>query len=112
MSATITWRVTELGVENKIVDGHDDMVSIVYWECAGTEDINGNTYTASLSRNTVIPYDPTHHYVPFADMTEAEALEWVFEQDSVKANTEAEIQAMLDAQATPPILTPALPWAN
>jgi len=112
MSATITWHATALGVENKTVDGHDDLVSIVYWECFGTEDVNGNTYTASLSRNTTIPYNADHHYVAFADLTEAEALEWVFEQDSIKANTEAEIQAMIDAQVTPPILTPALPWGN
>jgi hypothetical protein len=111
MSATITWHVTELGVENRLVDGHDDMISVVYWQCVGSEEVNGTTHVATLCRNTVIPYDATHHYVLYADLTEAEALEWVFEQDSIKANTEAEIQAMIDAQATPPILTPALPWA-
>jgi hypothetical protein len=112
MSATITWHVTELGVENRLVDGHDDMISVVYWQCVGSEEVNGTTHVATLCRNTVIPYNPAHHYVLYAEITEAEALEWVFEQDSIKANTEAEIQAMIDAQATPPILTPALPWAN
>ena len=111
MSATITWHVTELGVENRTVDGHDDMISVVYWQCIGSEEVNGTTHVATLCRNTVIPYDPTHHYVAFADMTEEEALEWVFEQGTVQADTEAEIQAMIDAQVTPPILTPALPWA-
>ena len=123
MPATITWHVTELGVENRLVDGHDDMVSVVYWQCVGSEEVNGTTHVATLCRNTVIPYNPAAHYVLYADLTEAEALEWVFEQTipntnkdaqpvTVKAATETEIQAMLDAQATPPILTPALPWAT
>ena len=111
MTATITWHVTELGVENRLVDGHDDMVSIVYWECIGSEEVNGTTHVATLCRNTVIPYNPAAHYVLYADLTEEEALEWVFEQDSIKANTEAEIQQMINAQITPPIVTPALPWA-
>ena len=111
MSAIITWHVTELGVENRLVDGHDDMVSVVYWECSGVQEDDTNTYAATLCRNTVIPYNPSAHYVLYADLTEEEALEWVFEQDSIKANTEAEIQSMIDAQITPPIVTPALPWA-
>ena len=110
MPATITWHVTELGVENRLVDGHDDMVSVVYWECIGSEEVNGTTHVATLCRNTVIPYNSASHYVLYADLTEEEALEWVFEQGTVQVDTEAEIQAMIDAQVTPPILTPALPW--
>lgn len=111
MAATITWHVTELGVENRLVDGHDDMVSVVHWQCIGSEDVNGTTHVASVCRNTTIPYNSEHHYVAFADLTEEEALEWVFEQDSIKANAEAEVQQMIDAQVTPPIVTPPLPWA-
>ena len=112
MPATFTWSVLELGVENRIVDGHDDLVSVVYWQCVGSEDVNGTTHVATLCRNTVIPYDPTHHYVLYADLTEAEALHWVHDQGTVQADTEAEIQAMIDAQITPVILTPALPWES
>ena len=121
MSATITWHVTELGVENRTVDGHDDMVSVVYWQCVGSEEVNGTTHVATLCRNTAIPYNPDHHYVLYADLTEAETLEWVWEQEAykkdnqsttVKMATEAEIQAMIDAQVTPAILTPALPWES
>ena len=112
MSATITWHVTELGVENKTIDGHTDLVSVVYWQCVGSEDVNGTTHVATLCRNTAIPYNSAHHYVNYADLTEAEALEWVWEQNTVKADTEAEIQSMIDTQVTPAILTPALPWES
>ena len=112
MPTTFTWSVLELGVENKTVDGHDDMVSVVYWQCLGEQESNGVQYTAKLERNSVIPYHSDHPYVLYTNLTEAEALEWVFEQDKVKTNTEAEIQAMIDAQITPAILTPALPWES
>lgn len=107
-----TWTILELGVDNKIVSGHDDMVSIVYWTCTATEDIGGQTYVAMLSRNTVIPYHSDHPYILYADLTETECLDWVFEQGTVKTDTEAELQQMINAQATPEIITPPLPWAN
>lgn len=110
MLATITWRVLDMGVENRLIDGHDDIVSVVYWECLGTQDIDGNTYAASLSRNTIIPYI-AETWVPYSDLIESKVLGWVFDKDTVKADTEAEIQSMIDAQAVPPIVTPALPWA-
>ena len=121
MSATFTWRVTELGIENKTVDGHTDLVSKVYWRCTGEQEVNGVTYNSSLERNTVISYDPNYQYVAYADLTETEALEWVQTKEaytkdnqavSVKTATETELQAMIDAQVTPAILTPALPWAE
>lgn len=110
MPATITWHAIALGVENKTVDGHGDLVSVVYWECNGEQDVDGVVYTSKLERNTVIPYNPAHHYIAFADLTEAEVLEWIWEQGTVKADTEAEIQSMLDAQVSPAIVTPGLPW--
>lgn len=110
--ATYTWTVLELGVDNKIVDGHDDMVSVVYWKCIASEDIGGVTYTSELTRNTVIPYQTDHPYVLYADLTETECLEWVFQQGTVKIDTEAELQQMINAQAVPEIITPPLPWAN
>ena len=121
MSATFTWRVTELGVENKTVDGHDDLISKIYWLCTGEEIVDDIKYIATLERNTVISYDANHPYVAYADLIEAEALEWVHNTEAyqdknkqpvtVKTATETEIQNMIDAQITPAIVTPALPWA-
>ena len=111
MSATFTWRVVSMGVENRLIDNHDDIVSVIYWECSGTQDVNGNTYSASLCRNTIIPY-VAETWVPYADLTESKALGWVFDTATVKADTEAELQNMIDAQVIPPIITPALPWGQ
>ena len=115
---TFTWNVLSMDMKNGIEDGHDDLVTKVYWQCVA----NDGNFTARLERNTVIPYNPAHHYVDYADMTEAEALEWVFEQTlpkakptdadvSVKSATETELQSMIDAQANPHVIVQPLPWA-
>ncbi len=105
--ATFTWTVLSVDVSTEVLAGHDDIVTVVYWQCAGEQD----GYTASLSRNSKIPYDPAT-YVPYPDLTEPQMLAWVFAADGVQANTEVEIQQMLNAQITPPVVQPPLPWAN
>ena len=105
--ATFTWTVLSVDVSTELLAGHDDIVTVVYWQCAGEQD----GHTASLSRNSKIPYDPAT-WVPYADLTEAQMLAWVFAADGVQTNTEAEIQQMLDVQITPPVVQPPLPWAN
>ena len=105
--ATFTWTVLSVDVSTEMLAGHDDIVTVVYWQCVGEQD----GYSARLERNTVIPYDPAT-YVPYADLTEAQMLAWVFSADGVQANTETEIQQMLNAQITPPVISPALPWIS
>ena len=111
MATVFNWHVLDMGVENRMIDGHDDIVSIVNWECSGVQEDGTNTYAATLCRNTVIPY-VAETWVPYSDLTESKVLGWVFDVDTVKADTETEIQNMLDLQKTPLIITPALPWAN
>jgi hypothetical protein len=100
------WVVTSVDVSTEVLAGHDDVVTVVYWKCSGEQD----GYTAYLERNSVISYDPAT-YVPYADLTEAQVLGWVFAAGNTQANTEAEIQQMLDAQITPTVVSPELPWA-
>lgn len=104
--ATFTWTVLAVDVSTEVLAGHNDIVTVVYWQCVGEQD----GYTASLSRNSKIPYDPAT-WVAYADLTEAQMLAWVFAADGVQANTEAEIQQMLNAQITPAVISPTLPWA-
>lgn len=102
-----TWLVLSVDVSTEILVGHDDVITVVYWKCSGEQD----GYTAYLERNSVIPYDPAT-YVPYADLTEDQVLGWVLADGDTQANTEAEIQQMLDAQITPTVVSPALPWIS
>jgi hypothetical protein len=101
-----TWLVLSVDVTTEILGDRDDIVTVVYWRCNGEQD----GYTAYLERNRKIPYDPAT-YVPYADLTENQVLDWVFAAGDTQANTEAEIQQMLDVQIMPPVVSPALPWA-
>jgi hypothetical protein len=49
-----------------------------------------------------------HNYIPYADLTEANVLEWVHEQ-VVKADTEAANDAKIAELATPTSTT-GMPW--
>ena len=103
--ATFTWTVLSVDVSTELLAGHDNIVTVVYWQCVGEQD----GYFALLERNSKIPFEPAT-WVAYADLTESKMLEWVF-ADGVQASTEAEIQQMLDAQITPLVISPALPWA-
>lgn len=105
--ATFTWTVLSVDVSTELLAGHDDIVTVVYWQCVGEQD----GYSARLERNSKIPYDAAT-WVAYADLTEAQMLAWVFAAEDLQTNTEAEIQQMLDVQITPPVVQPALPWAN
>ena len=103
--AIFTWTVLSVDVSTEVLSGHDDIVTVVYWQCVGEQD----GYSARLERNNKIPYDPAT-WVPYADLTEVKMLGWVFADGVTQTNTEAEIQQMLDVQITPPVISPALPW--
>ena len=104
--ATFTWTVLSVDVSTEVLAGHDDIVTVVYWQCVGEQD----GYSARLERNSKISYDPAT-WVPYANLTETKMFEWVFADGVTQTNTEAEIQQMLDVQITPPVISPALPWA-
>ena len=116
--ATFTWTVLSVDVSTEMLSGHDDIVTVVYWQCVGEQD----GYFARLERNSKITFEPAT-WVAYADLTESKMLGWVFAQTipntnkdapaiTIQTATEAEIQSMIDAQITPPIIKPALPWAN
>ena len=73
-------------------------------------------YSASLSNSAqfeVVTDKP--NYVPYADLTEAQIIEWIVEGLGVDgvANIEACIQGQIDSEINPPVSpenTP-LPWA-
>ena len=116
--ATFTWTVLSVDVSTELLAGHDNIVTVVYWQCVGEQD----GYFALLERNSKIPFEPAT-WVAYADLTESKMLGWVFVQTipntnkdapaiTIQTATEAEIQQMLDVQITPTAISPALPWAN
>ena len=104
------WNITAMSTLPQ-VEGQTDVVVLAQWICAG--DQSGTT--AEISGNTQFTLNPdTKDFVPYASLTEAEVMQWVFDslgEDGI-ANTQANVQGQIDSILTPPV-SPSnqeLPW--
>ena len=82
-----------------------DTVIICHWTCSGTD----GTYNASIYSTCSVP-SPTGSFTPYADLTQSQVLDWCYANGVDKTATEAAVEAQLQAQINPPVVTPALPW--
>lgn len=103
--ATFNWIVTAIDCYPQ-ADGETDVVFTVHWTCAGTQD----AYQASVYSTCAVPA-PTGTFTPYADLTQDQVLGWIWANGVDKDSAEAAVQAQIDAQITPTVVQPALPWA-
>ena len=102
---TITWTVTAMNCY-PTVGSETDVVFTVHWTCSGTD----GTYTSSVYSTCAVP-SPTGTFTPYSDLTQEQVLGWVWDNGVDKDATEAAVQAQIEAQINPPVVTPPLPWA-
>ena len=114
MAITCTWSVSDMQ--------HTDAtggVFLVYWSMIAQDDTQ--PYSASEGGKLRCEPDPSSSdYIPYADLTEADVLGWVYnsliEGDEtaaeakarVEANRTAKVQGQIDRAAT---TTSGVPWA-
>ncbi len=98
MSATITWRISQL--DRQTADG---FVTTAHWICSGVDgDFSGSVYaTCSFDGELSIPYE---------SLTEATVLSWVWAKVDKEA-TEAAVAAQIEAQKNP-VTASGTPWGN
>ena len=112
MAITTTWSVSDMQ--------HTDAtggVFLVYWSCVATD----GTYSATEGGKLRCDPDPSSSdYIPYADLTEADVLGWVYnsliEGDEtaaeakarIEANRTAKVQGQIDRAATTAF---GVPWA-
>jgi hypothetical protein len=106
---TPIWTITNLDCKPN-VDGLVDYVVTAHWDCTAT---NGQ-YRGRVYNTTSFEVDADKpDYIPYADLTEAQVIEWV--QASLGAETvaahEENVAKQIDAIINPPVVSPALPWA-
>jgi hypothetical protein len=87
-------------------EGETDVVFTVHWTCSGVQD----TYNGSVYSTCGVPA-PTGAFTPYADLTQDQVLGWIWANGVDKDSAEAAVQAQIDAQITPTVVQPALPWA-
>jgi hypothetical protein len=102
---TITWSITAMNCST--TEQNPDTVILCHWTCAGTD----GTYNASIYSTCSVP-SPTCSFTPYADLTQEQVLGWCYANGVDKTATEAAVEAQLQAQINPPVVTPPLPWGQ
>lgn len=103
---TFTWTVTQLDCYPQ-EGGNTDVVFTVHWQLTGTD----GTYNGSVYSTCSVPA-PTGTFTPYADLTLDQVLGWIWSNGVDKESAEAAVQAQIDSQANPPVVSPALPWKS
>jgi hypothetical protein len=104
MTTQITWSITAMNCST--TETNPDTVIVCHWTCAGTD----GTYNASIYSTCSVP-SPTGSFTPYSDLTQSQVLDWCYANGVDKTSTEAAVEAQLQAQINPPVVTPALPWS-
>ena len=105
MTTTINWSITALNCST--TETNPDTVIVCHWTCAGTD----GTYNASIYSTCSVP-SPTGSFTPYSSLTQEQVLGWCYANGVDKTATEAAVEAQLQAQINPPVVTPALPWSQ
>jgi hypothetical protein len=70
-------------------------------------DYNGSVYSTCS-----FPVVEGTSFTPYADLTQAQVLGWVWANGVDKDATEAAVEGQIEAQKNPPIVNPPLPWVS
>ena len=101
----MNWTISQLDV--KPVEGTlSDVVLTAHWSCSATEE----TFSGRVYNSCSFPA-PEGEFTPYADLTEAQVLGWIWENGVDKDATEAAVLQQIEDQKNPPIIHPPLPWA-
>lgn len=96
---TYNWRIEQC--EHLTATG---FITVAHWRCTGVDgDYSASVYgTCGWSEGDV--------QVPYADVTEQEVLDWVWDSGVDKEATEANIAGQINAQKNP-VQESGLPWS-
>ena len=107
MTTQITWTVTAMDCYPQ-EDNLTDVVFNVHWTCSGTD----GTYNGSVYSTCAVPLASGAPYTPYADLTQAQVLGWIWANGVDQTATEAAVNQQIANQINPPVVTPPLPWAQ
>ena len=102
---TFTWAVTQMDCYPQ-ADGETNVAFNVHWQLSATQD----TYSGSVYSTCGVPA-PTGTFTAYSDLTQDQVLGWIWANGVDKDSAETAVQAQIDAQITPTVVQPALPWA-
>ena len=101
---TISWIIERLLVR-KVEGTHTDVVITADWRCNGSQDQYSGTCYGSCS---FAP--PSGEFTPYDQLSEAQVLNWCYENGVDKTAIEANVTQQINDQINPPVVTLPLPW--
>lgn len=103
---TYNWQIVSMPAYSQI-DGQSDVVFQVNWSCSAY----GDGLSAQSNGSVPVTYTAGSPFTPYDQLTQEQVWGWI--NPSIdRPEIEANLQAMIDAQKTPEVVTPPLPWSN
>lgn len=106
---TYNWTISALDCK-PLEDGHKDIVVTAHWRVDATDGTNTTGVYGTQSFTLTEGAD----FTPFEELTETQVVGWV--QSGMGVDAVTALQENLDKQienlVNPPIVSPALPWAQ
>lgn len=100
------WSITSMPAYPQ-AEGQSDVVFQVNWQCQAQDE----QYSAVSVGSVPVTYVAGTPYTPYADLTQEQVWGWI-DPSIDRPEVEANLQAMIDSQKTPAVVTPPLPWSN
>jgi len=103
---TYTWTIQSMPAYAQI-DGQTDVVFQVNWQC----NANDGGYQANTYGSVPVTYTAGTPFTPYNQLTQEQVWGWV--NPSIdRPEIESNLQAMIDEQKNPTVVSPPLPWAQ
>lgn len=103
---TFDWNISQMETKPQ-EDGNTDVVITAHWNCTGVD----GSYSAYVYGTCSFP-SPGANFIPYEDLTESDVLGWCWANGVDQVAVEANLQAQIDAQINPPVVTLPLPWTQ
>ena len=95
-----TWTISQL--DRNTADG---FITTAHWNCSGVD----GEFSASVYASCSFPEGTPS--IPYAQVTEAQVLNWIWANGVDKDATEAAVAAQIEAKKNP-VKATGLPWSN
>lgn len=107
---TFIWEIVSMPAYPQAED-EADVVFEVNWQCQGQDQTADNIYRAVSAGTVAVTYTAGSPFTPYNQLTQDQVWGWI--NPSIdRSEVEANLQAMIDEQKNPPVVTPPLPWAQ
>lgn len=109
MAISYTWTIQNMSCHTK-AEGEAYVVFSVFWVCDATD----GTHSSNRGSIAQVTYTASTPFIAYADLTQEEVLNWVWDGGVSKNDTEASlaeaIAATIENEINPPVSNLPLPW--